>query len=78
MRTGHMEGCGAVLIGALDAGTRHSLHTLAAVNAFLQRVESKEGYQQSQRGTFQNRSGGGEGGQHDTGLDRTRLELDSI
>lgn len=41
MRTGHMEGCGAVLIGALDAGARHPLHPLAAVHAFLQRVESR-------------------------------------
>lgn len=66
MRAGHMEGCGAVLIGALDAGTRHPLHALAAVNTFLQRGR-EQGHQQSQRGTFQNR----------TEPDRTRLELDS-
>lgn len=39
MCAGHMEGRGAVLVGALDAGTRHPLHTLAAVHTFLQRVE---------------------------------------
>lgn len=35
VRTGHVEGSGAVLIGALDAGTRHFLHPLPTVHAFL-------------------------------------------
>lgn len=38
MCAGHMEGRGAVLIGALDAGTRHPLHALAAVHTFLHRM----------------------------------------
>lgn len=33
--TGHVEGSGAVLVGALDAGTRHFLHPLPTVDAFL-------------------------------------------
>lgn len=35
MCTGHVEGSGAVLVGALDAGTRHFLHPLPTVDAFL-------------------------------------------
>jgi len=37
VRTGHVEGRGAVLVWALDAGTRHFLHPLPTVHTFLER-----------------------------------------
>ena len=38
---GHVEGSGAVLVGALDAGTRHFLHPLSTVHTFLRRKTSQ-------------------------------------
>lgn len=41
--TGHMEGGGAVLAGALDAGARHLLHPLPTVHTFLRKTGSGNG-----------------------------------
>lgn len=44
--TGHVEGGGAMLTGALDTGTRHLLHPLPTVHTFLGGHERKWGTSQ--------------------------------